>query len=252
MVREEKIKAVEEIINLLEKYSTIGLVDIAKMQSRQLQEIRKGIRNDAIIKVVKKSLLLKAMEKVRNKNLSDFKNYVPTQPALILSDLDPFLLYKKILELKSFTYAKENDIAPNDVWVRAGPTNLLPGPVISEFSKAGIPAGVEGGKIAIKKDTLVVKKGEKIPAAIANILRKLDMQIIEVFLNITSIYFNNSIYTKEVLELVKVYPEKVKECFEKALALSISISYPTKYNIEFLIAKAVNIAKCFELKSQNI
>ncbi|MEM5834928.1 MAG: 50S ribosomal protein L10 [Candidatus Aenigmatarchaeota archaeon] len=246
MVREEKIRLVEELKNLLENYKTICLIDITKLPSKQLQEIRKKIRSEALIKIVKKNLLKKAMEKVEKKNLKEFEGEVPNQPGLILTNLDPFTIYKKISELKSFVFAKEGDVAPEDIWVRAGPTNLLPGPVISEFSKAKIPAGVEGGKIAIKKDVLVAKKGEVISAPLANILRKLNIQPIKVGLNIVSIYSDGAIYRKDVLELINTYPEKIKEGFSKALSLSIGICYPTKENIGFLLGKAFNIAKTLE------
>ncbi len=246
MVKEEKIKVVEELKNLLESYTTICLIDIVKMPSKQLQEIRKKIRGEALIKIVKKNLLKKAMEKVEKKDLKNFEDEIPLQPGLILTNLEPFSIYKKINELKSFVFAKEGDVAPADIWVRAGPTSLPPGPVISEFSKAKIPAGVEGGKIVIKKDVLVAKKGEIIPASLANILRKLNIQPIKVGLNIVSIYSNGSIYRKDVLELINVYPEKIKEGFSRALSLSIGICYPTNENIGFLLSKAVNIAKNLE------
>ncbi|MEM5790481.1 MAG: 50S ribosomal protein L10 [Candidatus Aenigmatarchaeota archaeon] len=246
MVREEKIKLVEELKNLLENYKTICLLDLMKMPSKQLQEIRKKIREEALIKIVKKNLLKIAMEKVERKDLKKFKDEIPVQPGLVLTNLEPFLLYKKVAELKSFVSAKEGDIAPTDIWIRAGPTNLLPGPIISEFSKAKIPAGVEGGKIAIKKDVLVVKKGEVISSSLASILRKLNIEPIQVSLNIVSIYSNGSIYKKDVLELVNTYPEKIKEGFSRALSLSIGIKYPTKENIGFLLFKAINIARNFE------
>lgn len=246
MVKEEKIKLVEELKNLIESYETIGLIDLVKMPSKQLQEIRKKIRNDALLKVAKKNLLRIAMEKVEKKDLKEFINEIPTQPGLILTNLEPFLLYKKVAELKSFVFAKEGDIAPTDIWVRAGPTNLLPGPIISEFSKLKIPAGVEGGKIVIKKDVLVAKKGEAISSSLASILRKLNIEPIEVSLKIVSIYSNGTIYKKDVLDLVVTYPEKIKECFSKALGLSIGINYPTKENIGFLLSKAINTARNFE------
>jgi len=71
MVREEKIRAVEELKQMLESYRVIGLVDMFKMPAKQLQEIRKEVRGEALIKVVKKSLLKLAIEKASRKNLKE-------------------------------------------------------------------------------------------------------------------------------------------------------------------------------------
>ncbi|MHA1742869.1 MAG: 50S ribosomal protein L10, partial [Candidatus Heimdallarchaeota archaeon] len=57
MVREEKIKEVEELKKMIESYPVIGLLDIFKLPSRQFQEIRKKLRGKSLIKIVKKSLL---------------------------------------------------------------------------------------------------------------------------------------------------------------------------------------------------
>lgn len=49
----------------------------------------------------------------------------------------------------------------------------MAGPVISEFAKVGLIAGVEEGKVAIKKDKVVAKKGDEISKELAGVLRKL-------------------------------------------------------------------------------
>jgi large subunit ribosomal protein L10 len=147
--------------------------------------------------------------------------------------------------LKSQTFSKDGDVALNDIKISAGPTSLLPGPAITELTKAGIPAGVEEGKIAIKKDVVVVKKGEKISKDLAMALKKLGIETMEIGLNIVAIY-DGKIYTKDVLELVNAYPEKIKEAYNQALNLSVFICYPTKANIQQLLAKAFNAAKSIE------
>src|SRR5438445_7174841 len=125
---------------------------------------------------MKKSLLLRALKKTEREKIQELEKIIPLQPGIIFTSMDPFVLYKKINSLKSLTFAKEGDVAQGEIWVHAGPTNLLPGPAISELSKAGIVAGVEEGKIAVKRDSLVVKPGEKISQIKASALRKLGIQ----------------------------------------------------------------------------
>jgi len=79
-------------------------------------------------------------------------------------------------------------------------------------------------------------------------LRKLGIETMEVGLKIVAIYDNGTLYKMDVLSLVNVYPEKLKEAYNSAMNLSVSISYPTKENIKFLLAKAFNSANGLKSK----
>ncbi|MEM5844361.1 MAG: 50S ribosomal protein L10 [Candidatus Aenigmatarchaeota archaeon] len=246
MAREEKIAKKEELKEMIRRYKVIGLIDIFKLPSKQFQEIRKEIREKGIIKVVKKSILLHALKELEVKNLDELEKIIPNQPAVLLSNEDCFKIYSIISKLKFPTFAKEGDIANEDIKVSAGPTSLLPGPVISELSKAGIPVGVEEGKIVVKKDVIVAKKGNVISKDLANVLRKLKIQPVKISLNLVGMYEDGRIYNKETLELVNIFPEKIKEAFNQALNLSININYPTKENIQYLLIKAYQNALALE------
>jgi large subunit ribosomal protein L10 len=248
MVKEEKIKEVEELKSLINSYSVICILEMFKLPSRQLQEIQKKIRGKALIRMTKKSLLKLAIKGSTKQKIQELEKMIPQQPAVVFTELEPFKFYLMTEKMKSPAMAREGDIAPNDIVVSAGPTNLLPGPAISELTKAGIPVGVEEGKIAIKKDTVVVRKGEKISKQLAAALRKLNIEPMEVGLNIVTIYNNGMIYDKEDLKLVDVFPEKIKDAYKEALNLSVAIGYPTKDNIKFLLVKAFNSAKAIESK----
>ncbi|HKZ45400.1 MAG TPA: 50S ribosomal protein L10 [archaeon] len=248
MVKEEKVARAEELKSIIEKYPVIGLVDMFKLPSRQLQEIKKNIRGKGTIKMTKKALLMIAIGHSSKPNIKELVDLIPQQPALILAQADPFKFYSMVGKLKSRTFAKEGDVTMVDIHVSAGPTSLLPGPAISELSKAGIPAGVEEGKIAIKKDVTVAKKGDIVSKPLAAALRKLGIETMEVGLKIVAIYDNGTLYKMDVLSLVNVYPEKLKEAYNSAMNLSVSISYPTKENIKFLLAKAFNSANGLKSK----
>jgi large subunit ribosomal protein L10 len=248
VVKEEKLKAVEKLKKEIEDSSVIGIVNLLKLPSRQLQQIKKKIKGQVVLRVVKKSTLQFAIKAANKKNKEELEKNIPQQPALALTNLDPFKFYVMIDKLKSPAAAKEGDITPADIQVSAGPTNLLPGPAISELTKAGIPAGVEEGKIAVKKDVVVAKKGDVVSKNLANALKKLGIEPILIGLNIVAIYQDGTIYKKDALSLVSIYPDMLKDAFNKALNLSVSICYPTKENVKYLLAKAVNTAKALESK----
>jgi len=246
MVKEEKIKAVDNLKEEISKYKVVGIIDLFKLPARQAQDIKKKLENKAVIKVIKRSILLRAIRGLEN--LKALEEHLPPQPAIMLTNEDPFKIYLKISKLKSETFAKEGDVAPDDIMVYAGPTTLLPGPVISEFAKAKIPAGVEEGKIAIKKDTLVAKKASVITKDLASILRKLNIKPILVGLNVVCL-FDGNLYLKDVLDLVgDSYINKLKEAFIQALNISVAIGYPTAESIGILLSKAYNEAKILEDK----
>jgi large subunit ribosomal protein L10 len=246
MVKEEKLKKVEELKKMIEEFPVIGIADLYKFPSRELQKIRKVIRDEGLIKASKKSTIIFAIKGIKKEGIQELEKIIPNQPAIIFMKENAFKSYLKLTSLKFETYAKEFDIAPNDIVVPAGPTSLLAGPVISELTKAGIPAGVEEGKIAIKKEVTVVKKGEKISKEIANALRKLDIKPISISLNVLGFYENGMFYTKDVLELVKTFPEKLASAHQQAVNLSVNVCYPTKETIKLLLIKAFNNAKAIE------
>jgi large subunit ribosomal protein L10 len=248
MPKEEKIKEVEEIKKLIDTYPVIGILNMFKLPTRPLQEVQKKLRGKIFIRMTKKSLLKLAIKNSSKQKIQQLEEVIPQQPALIFTELETFKFYSTIDKMKSPAPAKEGDIAPSEILVSAGPTSLLPGPAISELAKAGIPAGVEEGKIAVKRDTVVAKKGQVISKDLAGALRKLNVEPMEIGLNIIAIYDKGIIYKKEVLNLVNIFPGMLKDGFNNALNLSIVISYPTKDNIKFLLSKAFNNAKALESK----
>ncbi|MEM5766365.1 MAG: 50S ribosomal protein L10 [Candidatus Aenigmatarchaeota archaeon] len=246
MVKEEKIKKVEELKKMIEEYPVIGIINLYKFPSKELQEIRKVIRDVGIIKATKKSTLLFAIRETKKENISELEKFVPNQPAVVFMKQDAFKSYYKLTSSKFETFAKEFDVAPNDIIVPAGPTSLLAGPVISELTKAGIPAGVEEGKIAIKKTVTLVKKGNVISKDVANALRKLEIKPISISLDVMCFYEGGKIYPKEILELVETFPNKLSVAHQYAINLSVNASYPTKETIKLLLIKAFYNAKAIE------
>ena len=243
MVKEEKLKAVETLRGEIEKAPVIGLIDMHKMPSKQLQEIRKGLRGKAKIKMVKNIILKFAIDGAKKEKIKDMETFMPKQPAVIFTDLDAFKLYAVVNKLRFKTFAKEGDVAKEDIWVSAGPTSLMAGPAISELQQAGVPASIESGKIVVRKDACIVKEGETITVEKANALRKLKVEPMEVLLNIVALYANGGIYAKDVLVLTTEYPQMLSQAANNALNLSVFIVFPTKENIKHLLAKANQAAK---------
>lgn len=241
MVKEEKIKKVEELANLLNKHRVIGILNMYKTPASALQKIRSILHDKAVIKICKKSKMLFALEKIGKK---DLKKYVKDYPSLMLTNMDPFRLYLFLQRNKTPVFAKLGDIAEKDIEIKAGPTDLMPGPAISTLSKVKIPAKVEGGKIAIIRDKVLCKAGDKMTEDIVAALQLLKIKPMNITLNVVVMSENGTIYESDQLYIdEKKLFEDLLKAVQYGFNLSIESGWITEQNINLLIAKAFLNAK---------
>lgn len=245
MVRQEKIDQTKVLTEKVKKYSVIGLLDFYKLPSRQLQSMRKDLRGEVEILMRKKCVIKRALEAVKDKkNLTELLELDPKKPALILTNMNPFKLYKILDENRSPTYAKPGDIAPKDIIVPEGPTMVPAGPAIASFQKAKIPAMVKEGRIHVRKDTKVVKKGEEINPDVSSILKKVDIQPMEISIDLLAAWEGGIVFTEDVLAIdVKEYLDNLQVAYNYAINLSVNTGYVTKESVKLMIHKAFNQAK---------
>src|SRR3989344_5242971 len=250
MTSEKKKKEVESIKKLMLKYRVISIGDITSLPSRQFQSMRAKLKDKVVIKVTKKRLVQRAIESLKEKDLKPLEKYLENIiPVLLFTDEDPFKLYKLLKKSKSRVAAKPGQIAPNDLIVNAGPTNFPPGPIIGELGQVGILASVEAGKVAIKKDTVLVKEGHVINDKQASVLAKLGIEPMEIGLNLKGVYDDGVLYDKSSLDFdEEQLLNDIKLAHKNAVGLALKIGYMTKETIKLLIAKAVMQAKALELK----
>jgi large subunit ribosomal protein L10 len=240
MVSESKKREIEEIKIIIEKYPVVGILDLYKMPSPQLQSIRKSLRGDVLIKMYKKSLISHVLKEVGSKRgIEKLEEFAPKEPALIFTEMNPFKLFKMLKKSKSKSYAKPNDVAQEDIVIRSGPTSLLAGPAIGELQRIKIPAMIKEGKIHVREDTVVAKKGEVISSLTANVLKKLDIQPMMIGINLLGVWENEIIFDQKVLDVDEEdYLNKIRDSYIYALNLCVNIEYTNKESIRILIQKA--------------
>src|SRR3989338_5309842 len=239
-VSKKKIEELIKIKELIKKYKVISIVDLTTLPSSNLQAIRNKLRDKIEFRVTKKSLIIRAIDEVKEKDLSKLKPYLENSiPALLFSNEDPFRLFRLIKDNKTNAPAKPGQLAPADLTIQAGPTPFTPGPIIGELGAVGLQTSVEQGKIVIKKDKLVVKQNEVIKPEVASILAKLGVEPIEVRMSVLGIYDNGIIYEKSVLDISQEeYINNIKLAHFQALKLAEEIGYISKDNVESLLIKA--------------
>ncbi|MBI4020978.1 MAG: 50S ribosomal protein L10 [Candidatus Aenigmarchaeota archaeon] len=236
MVSQKKVQAVQQVAALLGEYPVVGLLNMHKLPGRQLHEIRNKLRGQAVIRMAKKRLLLLAL---KEKGLEKLEPYIQGEPALFLTKENPFRIARVLMASKSEAAAKEGDVAPRDIVVKAGPTSLTPGPVIGELQKVKIPAGVEGDKIVIKRDAVIAKQGDVITKDVAAVLSKLDIKPMEIGLNLVAALEQGVVYEQAVLFIpADHYLNELKAAASRAFALSMGINFITKETLPTMLGKA--------------
>jgi len=246
-VSKKKIETVKKLLELIKNSNTIIIASIKNLPSRQFQDIRKKLRENVEIKVVKKNVILKAIDESENKNLQDLKKYVQEDSAVLFSKEEAFELASVLAENKNPIGTKTGQIAIENIEVEEGPTDLTPGPAISEFGNLGIKIAVEDGKIAIKEKKVIAKKGEKISEAAASIMSKLDIKPFKIGLEPLAIcdIKIGKIYTNIKIDKEKTI-EELKISANKALGFAQKIVYYCKETIGFLLGKANANEKALE------
>ncbi len=241
MVKEWKIKEVENIAEMISNYPVVGIVSLYKIPTSALQKIKNELKGKAKIKVSKKSILIRALEK---KGIKELEKFMEGQIGLILTDMNPYKLLFYLQKKTTNAPAKPGDVAEDDIVVPAGPTEIPAGPAISTLTKVKIPAKVEGGKIAIQKDTVVAKKGDVISEDLAAALNLLKIEPMKIGLKLLGVWENGKVYGGDQLDVTEdEIIENLNSAYSTAVKLSIGLGFPTKETIELLLQKAYMNAK---------
>jgi ribosomal protein L10 len=234
-----KAKAVNRLVDKMQHAKTIMVVNIKNLPSPQLQEIKKIIRDCAQVYVAKKNIIKRAIEKFGKDSILELENHISDNYGLAISEMEGYELAAILNEKKSLVNAKAGQISPSDIEIKAGPTDLAPGPAISELGSVGLQVAVEDGKISIKAPRVILKKGQVIDKNIASILQKLNIKPFSVGLVPEVIY---DVESEKVYTEINIDPEKAKtdlsDAAGKALGFAQKIVYYCKETIGYLLAKA--------------
>ena len=248
-VAEWKKDEVKEIKELIESYDVIGVVDLLNIPARQLQEMRKSLCGNALIRLSKINLINLALEDCnKNKeNIINLSEHLSGQPALIFTDMNPFRLYKILEDSKTNAPAKAGSVAKGDIVVPKGDTGFQPGPFLGELQQIGANAKIDQGKIVVDKDAVVVEAGEVVSQQVASVLTRLDIKPMEVGIDLHAVFEEGAVYTSDVLAIDEEETiANVQDAFTKAFNLSVFANIPTKDTIATIIQtaqrKATNVA----------
>ncbi len=246
-VSEIKKKRLDELLKLMKEKKTVLIASIKNIPASQFQEITKKLRSKAIVKVPKKSAINLALDKFEEENAKKLKEGVQENIAVLFSDMDAFELSSELVKNKTPAKAKAGQEAPEDIIIDEGPTDLVPGPAISELGALGIEIQIDKGKIHIKKSKVLVKEGKKISAGAADLMSKLDIKPFSIGFTPLCAYniSENKVYSEIKIDIEGTLTN-LKTAHGKSLPFAVAIGYPTKETMKYLLAKGYSHAKALE------
>jgi len=233
---EGKKLRVEEISKSVGKYPVVALLNIRNLPDRILQSSKKKLRENSEFAVAKNSVISRALEKSGKGELASHADF---PSSLVFTKLTPYALFKFFKDNKVKVAAKPGQIAPFDIVVHEGETDLMPGPALSELKNAGINAQIKAGKIIIAKDSVVAKAGTKISDNVCKALQKLNILPFDAMVNMVAAYDGKTTYTASILNVDEAQLNAdVLSCLSQAFNVSYNASFPTSQNIDALLTNA--------------
>jgi large subunit ribosomal protein L10 len=248
-IPEWKREEVGDIVEMLDAYESVGVVDITGIPSRQLQDMRRGLHGSAELRVSRNTLLVRALDEVDD-GFEELTDLVTGQVGLICTDENPFGLYQQLEASKTPAPISAGEIAPNDVVIPEGDTGIDPGPFVGELQAVGANARIDEGSIKVLDDSTVLEAGEEVSTDLENVLKELDIEPKEVGLDLRAVVADGVRFEPEELEIdVAEYRADVQAAAARARNLSINAAYPTAGTADAIIASACGEAKSLALQA---
>jgi large subunit ribosomal protein L10 len=238
-----KQEEVDELVDFIGSFNSVGIVGVAGIPSRQLQAMRRELHGSADVRMSRNTLTVRALEEV-NDGVEELTQYVAGQVALIGTNDNPFGLFKQLEASKTPAPINAGEVAPNDVVIPEGDTGVDPGPFVGELQTVGAAARIQDGSIMVTEDSKVLEEGEAVDDDLANVLTELGIEPKEVGLDLKGVYSDGVLFEPEELEIdVDEYEADIRSAAAAARNLSVNAAYPTAATAGTLLAKASGEAK---------
>lgn len=227
--REKKEAYFTKLRQLVEEYKSVFVVGVDNVSSQQMHEVRKALRNDAVVLMGKNTMVRRAMRGF----ISEFPDYEKLMPLVkgnigfIFTNADLKTVKDVVLENKVAAPARAGAIAPADVWVPAGNTGMEPGKT-SFFQALGVPTKIARGTIEITSDVKILETDQKVGPSEASLLNMLNISPFTYGLTIIQVFNEGNVFPASILDITD---EELLSHFTSAVSaitqISLASGYPT-------------------------
>jgi len=224
-----KAKYFVHLIELFEEYPKCFIVGVDNVGSKQMQEIRSGMRGHAEILMGKNTMIRKAIRGhlAKNPNLEKLLPHIVGNIGFVFTKDDLSDIRTKLLENRKAAPAKAGAIAPIDV--KLPPQNTGMGPEKTSFFQAlQIPTKISRGTIEILNDVHLIKIGEKVGASESALLQMLNIEPFSYGLIVQHVYDSGTLFSPEVLDITTAdLRARFITGVRNVASVSLAIGYPT-------------------------
>ncbi len=237
--RPKKAETLEFLRENLKTHSVVGIIKMQPLSGTSVHQIRAELRRKgAKLKVAKNTLMKIAIQDVKDEveNVESLLPYIGGNSAFLFGQGSPFEVSQFLDKNKVPAAARPGQIAPVDVVVPKMNTGVPPGTFIGELNAVGLPTRIERGTIAIPEETTVVRAGEKVSKALANILNRLGITPFEAGLELEVALSDGILIGKQ--ELAKDYPGLLATAHHQAVNLAANIGYVTAETANAVLSTA--------------
>ncbi len=247
--KDQKIKFVKDAGKDISKYSTVGIINLGGIPDRLLQKSRNSTRGETRLIFGKRTLLVKILES--NAKTKGLVAHMAGTSAILLSNSDPFELFKTFKSNAIKLAAKPKQVAPEDIMIHGGETSLQPGAAVTELKQAGIDVQIQKGKVVIGKDKVLVKKGDPISSVAAKVLHTLGTLPFTAVIEPSVLIANGTTFTKELLDIDDQRTiADLLSAFKNAYFLSIDRGIINQYTVKPLLVKAFMQARALGIETR--
>ncbi|KAK7332377.1 hypothetical protein VNO80_29128 [Phaseolus coccineus] len=223
---EKKIAYDGKLCQLLDDYGQILVVNADNVGSKQLQNIRKGLRGDSVVLMGKNTMMKRSVrihaEKTGNNVYLSLIPLLVGNVGLIFTKGDLKEVSEEVAKYKVGAPARVGLVAPIDVVVPPGNTGLDPSQT-SFFQVLNIPTKINKGTVEIITPVELIRKGEKVGSSEAALLAKLGIRPFSYGLVVLSVYDNGSVFSPEVLDLTA--PHMFVNAYKNVLSVAVETDY---------------------------
>jgi len=218
-----------KLVQYMEEYPKCFIVGADNVGSKQMQQIRIGLRGTAVVLMGKNTMMRKAIKGHLENNpaLEKILPHVRGNVGFVFTSGELTEVREKLLENKVQAPARPGAIAPGDVIIPAQNTGL--GPEKTSFFQAlAIATKISKGTIEIINDVHILRVGDKVGASEATLLNMLNISPFSYGLQVEMVYDSGTIFEPKILD---IKPEDLRVRFlagvRNVAAVSLEIGYPT-------------------------
>ncbi|KAG7692943.1 hypothetical protein KL930_004291 [Ogataea haglerorum] len=227
--KDKKVEYFSKLKQLLEEYKSVFIVGVDNVSSQQMHEIRKALRQDAVVLMGKNTMVRRALRGfiAENPDYEKLMPFVRGNVGFVFTNSDLKTIRNVILENKVAAPARAGAIAPGDVYVPAGNTGMEPGKT-SFFQALGVPTKIARGTIEITTDVKILTKDQKVGPSEATLLNMLNISPFTYGLTVVQVYDNGQVFPSSILDITD---EELVGHFVSAIStitqISLAAGYPT-------------------------